>query len=98
LGSSQLRVRKAFCTLDGPRRGWGSSFDVQQSFLLISKLYSQQLIESLLVEKARAKKTLLREMFIEYGYPMNDLEDIKANLELLRDDEWKSYDVCGNEA
>ena len=50
------------------------------------KLIQQgEVIESRIVERAKQNKFYLKELFIEFGFPMESLEDIKANLEFLKE-------------
>ena len=59
------------------------------------KLIQQgEVIESRLVDRAKQKKFYLKELFIEFGFSMESLEDIKANLDFLK--ELERPPPCGN--
>ena len=44
-----------------------------------------ELLESSLVGKANSKKFWIKELFIEYGLPLESLEDLKSALVFLND-------------
>ena len=53
-----------------------------------------EILESSLVGRAISKKFLIKELFIEFGFPLESLEDLKTALEYL-DDLEKRPQFCG---
>ena len=54
-----------------------------------------EILESSLVGRAISKKFWLKELFIEYGSPLETLEDLKTALQILKDLE-NTPQFCGH--
>ena len=51
-------------------------------------------VESAVVKKAKQRKFFIKELFIEFGYPLDKLEDLKACVDFLI--ELEKSPTCGD--